>query len=128
MCDAIVGLEVDLYFTCMHSYDCITRRSVFRNTSNVNTTSTKPVPVPVPMPVIGKPPAPGHRYPHPAYMNQNLVIEVANSMTLDLAVNETNNNGYHVVEMTGRYCGVYFECFRMLLWCSDLMHCTDTMC
>ena len=37
LADRISGLEVDLIYTCMHNYDAIIRRSVFRNTATCST-------------------------------------------------------------------------------------------
>ena len=31
MADTVSGLEVDLVYTSLHAYDCITRRAVFYN-------------------------------------------------------------------------------------------------
>ena len=41
------------------------------------------------------------KYPHSAYTNKDMILEIAHSMTMDLEVNSYDEL-YHVIELSGR--------------------------
>eukprot|EP01040_Poterioochromonas_malhamensis_P013876 gene13876-15312_t len=76
--DAVSGLEVDLIYTAMHNYDCITRRAIFRNKDQRPHSSE-----------IGTP-----------SLGSSKVIQKASSMTIDF---ECAIHPFHVVQLSGSW-------------------------
>ena len=74
MGDRISGLEVDLLYTCMHQYDVIVRRSVFRNTASCTTCQ--------------------------AEFTGLKTLGLACSLTLDV---ETSEGGYWITKLSGSW-------------------------